>query len=698
MRDAPDTLAAKIRQLPEEPGVYLFKDARGKVLYVGKAKSIRDRVRSYLGAGADAVAKTRVLMTRARDVDYVSTRNEVEALILECNLIKEYRPRYNIRLRDDKKFPYIRVTTDTFPRVFLTRTLVHDGSEYFGPYSDVGAMRRTLALLQRVFQTRPCTPESLDGIDRPCLYYDIKMCAAPCVGLQSREEYLQLVDDVRLFLSGHTDQLTSRLRARMAAESETLEFERAARTRDQLRAIERITDRMRTLVTDDVDRDAIAMQRDGENASGVVLKIRSGKLLSSETFYFSKREESDEEVFTAFFAQYYNSTTSIPDEILVGAALENAALHEEWLTDKRKKRVRIVHPQRGEKNTLVSLALKNARLKLDEWALAHGKAEKRVPEEIVQLRDALGMRELPRRIECFDISNFQGGHPVASLVHFDAAVPVKNRYRHFRIRGIEAPNDFAMMEHVVERHVRSLEKDGLPLPTLIMVDGGRGQLSAARRALQRCELDGRVQLIGLAKRNEEIFAGDSPEPLVLPRTSPALKLLQRVRNEAHRFAIGYHRRLRGQELVRSALDDIPGVGMKTRIALLRHFGSVDAVARASAEELTAVPGVGPAIAERILAVLSHPALRDGHTNAEADGDNGAAEPDGNAPADEDADADADAREGAIPQAAGAVPPDATEAPSAADAVNETSEGSGATSEDTLAPEIDVDADVRREPS
>lgn len=686
MTDVDNTLAAKIRQLPDEPGVYLFKDARGKVLYVGKAKSIRDRVRSYIGAGADAVAKTRVLMSRARDLDYVSTRTEVEALILECNLIKEYRPRYNIRLRDDKKFPYIRITQDEFPRVFLTRTLVHDGSEYFGPYSDVGAMRRTLALLQRVFQTRPCTPESLDGIDRPCLYYDIKMCAAPCVGLQTRDEYMQLVDDVRLFLGGRTEELTTRLRRRMSAESEALEFERAARTRDQLRAIERITDRMRTLVTDSVDRDAIAMRRDGENASGVVLKIRGGKLLSSETFFFSQRQESDLEVFTAFFEQYYNSTTAIPDEILVSAALDNVSLHETWLTEKRKRRVRIVHPQRGDKSTLVSMALKNATLKLDEWALAHGAAQRRVPEEVVQLRDALGMRELPRRIECFDISNFQGGHPVASLVHFESAEPVKNRYRHFRIRGIEAPNDFAMMEHVVERHFRSLQQDALPLPGLVVVDGGRGQLGAARRALQRCELAERVHLIGLAKRNEEVFHGDEPQPIVLPRTSPALKLLQRVRNEAHRFAISYHRRLRGNELVRSALDDIPGVGMRTRIALLRHFGSVGAVARASAEQLTAVPGVGPATAERILSVLSHPALRQGHTNAEAPAEVTAA-----GSSADTADSDSGRRDsGAQPSATHSEPSgaghDETPGP----------ESDPDDAGDTLAAEIDVDPPVTRE--
>ncbi|UCE04065.1 MAG: excinuclease ABC subunit UvrC [Candidatus Latescibacterota bacterium] len=662
MSDEHDPLAEKIRQLPEEPGVYLFKDARGKVLYVGKAKSIRDRVRSYRGASAEASAKTRVLMSRARDIDYVSTRTEVEALVLECNLIKEYRPRYNVRLRDDKKFPYIRVTRDEFPRVFLTRTLIHDGSEYFGPYSDVGAMRRTLALLQRVFWMRPCTPETLDGIDRPCLYYDIKMCGAPCVGLQSHDEYLQLVEDVRMFLGGRTQELESRLQQRMQAESDGLEFERAARTRDQLRAIGRITDRMRTLVTDALDRDAIAMQRDGGNCSGVVMKIRGGKLLSSESFYFTPGDEEDAEVFAAFFQQYYNSTSSIPDEIVVSHALREAELLERWLGEKRERRLRIVHPQRGEKQTLVRLASKNARLKLDEWLIAHGKAERRAPEDVVQLRDALGMRELPRRIECFDISNFQGAHPVASLVHFDAGEPVKNRYRHFRIRGIEAPNDFAMMEHVVERHFRSLVRDGHALPLLVMVDGGRGQLSAALRALERLELRDPVHLIGLAKRNEEIYSSAHEAPLQLARTSPALKLLQRIRNEAHRFAIGYHRRLRGAELVRSALDDIPGVGLKTRLALLRSFGSVDAVARASAEELARVPGVGPATAERILAVLSHPALRQGQTNAPV--------------TDTLPDAEAPAAVGAEPELSD--PADASEAT------------------DILAAEIDVDPALPRE--
>ena len=608
-------LQEKVRQLPAEPGVYLFKDGRGKVLYVGKAKALSERVRSYFGAGADLSPKTHALMARARDLDCIVTRTEVEALVLECNLIKEYRPRYNIRLRDDKKYPYIRVTAAPFPRVFATRTLVHDGSEYYGPYSDVGAMRRTLALLQRVLPTRPCSPESLDGIDRPCLYYDIKMCGAPCVGLQSRADYLETVQEVRLFLRGRTDELVALLRQRMQEHSERLEFERAARVRDQIAAIERVTDRMRVLVGEAVDRDALAMRRDGADACGVVLKIRGGRLLASETFYFSDREEGDREVFSAFFQQYYNATNSIPDEILCSEEAADPELLERWLGEKRGARVRLLRPQKGDKHTLVRLALKNATLKLDEWVIAHGGAAKRAPEEVVQLGEVLGMRALPRHIECFDISNFQGAQPVASLVHFEAGAPVKNLYRHFRIHGLQAPNDLAMMEHVVERHFRAMQKDERPLPDLVLVDGGKGQLGAARRALERLGLDGSFTLIGLAKRHEEIYRVGDAEPLLLPRTSAALKLVQRVRNEAHRFAIGYHRRLRDQELVHSALDDIPGIGAKTRVGLLRRFGSVQAVAAASAAELATVPGVGPVTAERILSVLSHPALCPGGESA-----------------------------------------------------------------------------------
>jgi excinuclease ABC subunit C len=612
-RDAPPAepspLADKARQLPPEPGVYLFKDARGKVLYVGKAKVLRDRIRSYLGAGPDAEPKTRALMNRAQDLDWVVARTEVEALVLECNLIKEYRPRYNIRLRDDKKFPYVRITVDPFPRVFATRHLVHDGSEYFGPYSDVGAMRRTLALLQRLLPTRPCTPASLDGIDRPCLYYDIKMCGAPCVGLQTREEYLETVDGVRLFLRGRTDELVARLKTRMQERAERREYEAAARVRDQIRAIERVTDRMRAVVGEGVERDAITMRRDGANACGVVLKVRGGRLLATETFYFSERDESDLDVMTAFFEQYYNSTTSIPEQILISAPVEDPDLLTRWLSEKRGGPVAIVEPQRGEKRTLVELALKNATLKLDEWLIAHGVTSKRVPDDVVQLGEALGMRELPRRIECFDISNFQGAQPVASLVRFEAGQPSKKDYKHYRIRGLEAPNDFAMMEHVVERRYRKLGDDTAGLPELVMVDGGRGQLAAAERALERLGLAGRVTLVGLAKRQEEIFQSGRAEPIILARTSPALKLVQRVRDEAHRFAISYHRRLRDRALVHSALDDIPGVGAKTRIALLRHFGSVAGVAAASAADLASVPGVGPVTAERILSVLAHPALR-----------------------------------------------------------------------------------------
>jgi excinuclease ABC subunit C len=617
-------LQEQVRQLPEEPGVYLFKDERGKVLYVGKAKSLRDRVRSYLGAAADAAPKTRALMARVGSLDWIASRTDVEALILECNLIKEYRPRYNVRLRDDKKYPYIRITTDRFPRVYATRTMVHDGSEYFGPYSDVGAMRRTLAFLQRTLPTRPCTPPDLAGIDRPCLYHELRMCGAPCVGLQSEGEYAEVVDGVRLFLRGRTGELMARLRERMEARSAERDYEAAARCRDQITAIERSTDRMRRVVGEGVDRDAMALRRDGSDACGVVLRVRGGRLLASETFYFTGREDDEAEVFQAFFTQYYHATTSIPDEILTSHAPEEPELLATWLAEKHGAPVRILQPQRGEKHTLVRLALKNAGLKLDEWVIAHGGAARRAPDEVVQLREALGMRDLPRRIECFDISNFQSGQPVASMVHFEAGQPVKALYRHFRIRGLVAPNDFAMMEHVVERHYARALQEGRPLPDLVLVDGGRGQLGSAQHALERLGLAGRMALAGLAKQHEELFRPGDAQPIVLPRTAPALKLVQRVRNEAHRFAISYHRKLRRREVVRSALDDIPGVGAKTRIALLRRFGSVAGVAAASANDLAAVPGVGAVSAERILAVLSHPALRPAETSAATPDPEGAA--------------------------------------------------------------------------
>jgi len=626
MESSPEThpLFEQVRQLPEEPGVYLFKGDRGKVLYVGKAKSLRDRVRSYLGAAGDPSPKTRALMGRATGLDWIVARSEVEALVLECNLIKEYRPRYNVRLRDDKKYPYIRITTDTFPRVFATRTLVQDGSEYFGPYSDVGAMRRTLALLQRALPTRPCTPPDLAGIDRPCLYHELRMCGAPCVGLQTQAEYAEAVEGVRLFLRGRTGELVTRLRQRMQERSEGRDYESAARIRDQIRAIERSTDRMRGVVGEGVDRDAIALRRDGPDACGVVLRVRGGRLLASETFYFTGREEDEAEIFQAFFTQYYNATTSVPEEILTSFAPQDPQLLATWLEEKRGAAVRIQQPRRGEKRTLVRLALKNAGLKLDEWVIAHGGARRRAPDEVMQLGQALGMRDVPRRIECFDISNFQSGQPVASLVHFEAGEPVKALYRHFRIRGLVAPNDFAMMEQVVERHYARAVQDGRPLPDLVLVDGGRGQLSSAVRALERLNLAGRLAVAGLAKQHEELFKPGDENAVVLPRTAPALKLVQRVRDEAHRFAIGYHRRLRGQDLVRSALDDIPGVGAKTRAALLRRFGSIAGVAAAQANELAAVPGVGTVSAERILAVLSHPALRPADPPTDAPDPEGAA--------------------------------------------------------------------------
>jgi len=423
---------------------------------------------------------------------------------------------------------------------------------------------------------------------------------------------------------------------------------------------------MRSVVNDAVDRDALALQRDGDLACGLVMKIRGGKLMTSETFYFKDRDETDDAIFAAFFQQYFNATTSIPQEILVSHGLEDRDLLQTWLTEKSQHRVVITQPQRGEKNTLVQLALKNASLKLGEWAISQGKAQKHVPAAVTALREALQMSRLPRRIECFDISNFQGSHPVASLVHFDNAEPFKGRYRHFRIRGIAAPNDFAMMEHVVERHYARLVAQGAELPELVMVDGGRGQLGSARKALDRLGLGDQVTLIGLAKKQEEIWKFGSLQSILLPRTSEALKLLQRIRNEAHRFAIGYHRRLRGQELVRSALDDIPGVGHKTRIALLRHFGSIEAIGRAQASQLATVPGIGTVTAERILAVLTHPALHSGATNAELEAQ------------------DSDAATSEEPESAETAVADA-----ATGALDPQSQD-----DDVEAEEIDVDVDVR----
>jgi len=596
-----DDLQRKLDLLPAKPGVYFFKDAGGKVLYVGKAKSLRQRVRSYFLESRGPDPKTELLVRRIADLDYLVLDSEMEALVAENNLIKEYSPRYNIRLKDDKSYPYLRVTLEEeLPRIFPTRRREGEGSLYLGPYTDVGALRQTLRVLKTLFPVRDCPGDvRFRSLERECLYYHIDRCKAPCTGRQSVEEYRADVERIVLFMKGRGDDLAGALEKEMARHSEALRFEDAARVRDQIEALERLSHRHRTQVYGGGDLDALGLARDREDCAAVVLRIRGGKLLATETFHFrGELGEGDAAVLEAFFQQYYHRVDILPPEILTPLDLESAELLENWLSERRGSQLRLRRPQRGLGRQLLALALDNARSKLDELLASDKGKRVAVPAEIFELREALELKALPRVIDGIDISNTGDREVVASLVSFEDALPRKGRYRKYRIREVEGQDDLASIHEVVARRFRRLAEERRPFPDLLLVDGGPGQLDAARRALE--ELGIREQtLISLAKREEWIYRVGREGPLVLPPSSGALRLLQRVRDEAHRVARDFHRQRRGKRSMASALEEIPGLGPTRRELLLQHFGDLRGIRAATLYDLRKVPGIGPAMARVI---------------------------------------------------------------------------------------------------
>ena len=594
-REQDDKLKEKVRSLPDEPGVYLMKNGRGRVLYVGKAKKLSGRVRSYFRSGETLDVKTRKLVSSIRDLDYIVTGNELEALVLEYNLIKEYRPKYNIRLKDDKKYPYIKLTNERFPRLLLVRTMEKDGAEYFGPYTDVKAVRRIMRLMKTVFTLRNCIGGRFVERERECLNFQIDRCPGPCTGRVDEEAYGEIVNEVRLYLRGRSGELRRSLEDRMARLSESRCYEEAARIRDQLGNLERMSQRQLAVSAGMEDRDVVALARELDTACGVVMKIREGRLIGTESFLIPVGEADDDSlVYDNFMKMYYHSATDVPERVLMQERLEERTLIEEWLTQKRGGRVRLICPVRGEQRRLVELARKNASLKI----IADARPEQRSKEILSELKEAIGLISTPFRIEVFDISNIQGAEAVGSMVTFKDAISLKSAYRHFKIKGVEGVDDFAMLAEVLERRARHIREGRDRAPDLIVVDGGRGQVSAARGALLKSELSS-IPVIGLAKREEEIYLEGSPEPVRLPRSNKALKFLQRMRNEAHRFAIEYHRKLRSRRLEHSELDEIAGIGEKRKIVLLHEFGSVEALRGASAEEMAAINGIGESIATKV---------------------------------------------------------------------------------------------------
>ena len=590
-------LTDKLKSLPDRPGVYLMQDEAGDIIYVGKALSLKDRVRSYF-SGTPSSPKVRALVNRIADLDYIVTDSEVEALILESNLIKEHRPWYNVRLRDDKNYPYLKITNEPFPRVMVVRRREDDGSRYFGPFTNSQAMRQTVKFLRKHFPIRACRRRLEGNKERPCLNFHINRCLAPCTGEVSPEAYGEIVDQVCRFLEGRREGLIKDLTAKMEAAAKDLRFEEAARLRDQINALQYAAQDQQKIVGDlGLDQDIIGVAQGEGIACVQVFFVREGKIVGREQFLMEDESGSAPgEIVAAFLQQYYPRAAHIPKEILIEAEVEDSDALSQWLSTKRGSKVYIKVPRRGPKRRLLALVQENARLALEDVLGAQSRRQQEIQRALTRLQEILGLPDLPGRIEGYDISNIQGREAVGSLVVFTNGEPDKDQYRRFRIRT-EGPDDYAMLQETVRRRFLRGLQEGTPWPDLILIDGGKGQLSSVTSVL--AELDLSIPSCSLAEREEEIYLPSSPEPLRLPRDDAGLLLLQRIRDEAHRFALTYHRQLRSKSGLASALDDIPGVGPKRKRALLKHFGSLAKVREASLEELQAVPGLPAQVARNI---------------------------------------------------------------------------------------------------
>ncbi len=604
MRDAPEVVAQKLAHLPDTPGVYLWKAADGTVLYVGKAKRLRPRVRSYFLHDHEGSPKTRALVAQVADLETIVVPSETHALILEANLIKEHRPRFNITLRDDKSYPYVKVTVqEPFPRVMVTRRLESDGARYFGPYTDVAAMRRALDVVKRIFTVRSCRydmPREMP--ERPCLDYHIGRCKAPCVFLQTQQDYRAMIDEVVAFLDGRTDEVVRRVKRRMQEAADALDFERAAELRDSVARLERMEEPTVVLEVEGGDRDVIGYARDGEDAAVTMLRIRGGKLLARDHRFLEGVEgEADGDVLSTYLVSSYLVAPARARELLLPFEFEDRALFEEALAGE----ARVLVPQRGPKRELLDLAEQNARHLLEEFKLAGEEVDERAADPVYELGRELGLEKLPRSLVCFDNSTSQGKDSVGSIVWFENGRPRRAEYRTMRVKTVEeahGPDDFQSMREVVFRYFRRRLEERKPLPDLVVVDGGKGQLSAADEALGELGLQA-LPLVSLAKREEEVFQRGRSEPLRLSRRSPALRLLQQARDEAHRTAVGYNRKRRTMRTVTSELLRIPGIGPVKRRALLTAFGSLQGVREATVERIAAVEGFSEARARAILQAL-----------------------------------------------------------------------------------------------
>ncbi len=657
-----EKIQSVLNSLPHKPGIYIMKDGQGTIMYVGKAISLYNRVRSYFQESTDLSPKNRSMVAKVEDIEFVVVKNEVEALVLESNYIKEYRPKYNVLMRDDKSYPYIKVSlTEDFPRVYRVRSFHHDGNRYFGPYTNSGAVDATLDLLNKLFAFRTCRydastwappaqAEPPEGwrqklLPRPCTQYYIHRCIAPCVAYATREEYDAVIKQVILFLEGKHDEVVKSLQEKMQAAAENLNFEEAARMRDRIQAVERVLEKQRIISTEGQDdQDVIAFASGEDETCVMVFFFRNGKLIGREFFILQgTRDSSPGEVMASFLQQFYESSPHIPPELVVEVEPDDRAVIQSWLREKRKGPVTITAPKRGDKLRLIEMVKQNAREVLEQQRIKWLTDSQKTQLALEELQEALNLAAPPQRIECYDISNTQGTNSVGAMVVFEAGRPKPSEYRRFKIKTVEGPNDFASHQEVLRRRFRSVAKhtttvsadvdvdagglsnvqftessgeherhdhsasDGTPtdaqlqhdwaLPDLIIIDGGKGQLSAAMEVLQELQID--IPTVGLAKENEEIFIPGSPDPIILPRSSQGLYMVQRIRDEAHRFGITYHRKLRSDRTFKSVLDEIPGIGPKRKQALMKHFGSVRAMGAASVEDLAALDGMTRDAAEKV---------------------------------------------------------------------------------------------------
>ena len=603
-RGMPEAVALKLPHLPDAPGVYLWKDAEGNILYVGKATRLRSRVRSYWSQDHSASPKTRGLLRKTRDVETIVVPDAAHALILEATLIKEYRPRFNIALRDDKSYPYIKVSTqEPFPRVIVTRRLTDDGARYFGPYTDVGAMRRAMNVVKKIFTVRSCRYAlPREAPDRPCLDYAINRCKAPCVGYQDQADYRAMIDEVIWFLEGRTREVIRRVGERMMEASEQLDFERAATLRDALRHLERMEEPTVVVEVEGGDRDVIGYARDGEDACVVVMRIRNGKLLAREHRLVEHADdEEDAAILGASLAQWYRTSEGRARDVLVPFSFDDMDILQQSLqSGVAGCNIRV--PQRGPRRALIDLADQNARHLLEEFKLAAFEADERAADPVYELQRELGLPKLPRSFVTFDISHAQGTDVVGSAVWFENARPKRAEYRKFKVATFEGNDDFRAMNEVVSRYFARRIAEDKTLPDLAVIDGGKGQLGAAKEAFETVGVTG-VGLISLAKKNEEIFLPSRSDPVRLARRSPALRMLQQARDEAHRFAVTFQRQKRSARTITSELLKISKVGPSKRKALLSSFGSVQGVREATVEQIAALPGFGVESAQHILRSL-----------------------------------------------------------------------------------------------